>query len=224
MLNYNFMNNRFENIYKNINETKVRMKKEHEEFMKKLKDDGDELKKISVKNFSAWRDYLYKYYVLILAFIGGSGIVANLNKISNLNISLGIALALGGVIIGFLGINLYFYFERRWLLIDHFLASFNPHELYDHPKSKGDVRKAIKLNLKEKIKKHKKQIQEFKKGGDKNEVDKIILMIKGDKSMIKLSKYIGEQFGFIERVWLYIVVSSLVTTSIGVILILFSIS
>lgn len=222
------MSDVYEEIQNELKESETRFKENCREMEQKMKDNerkADEFDQESIKNFSAWRDYLYKYYVLILAFISGVGIFKQPPTSYDFKLILGILLALGGIIIGFLIVNLFFFLERRWMQISHYISFYNPYDLYDHPDDKGDLRKAIVLNLKKKNEENKQKIMELKKEKqkNKNEILKLNLEIKGNKSSIRLIKYLGEQFGFIERIWIYGVIVGLLSTSIGVVLIFLSI-
>ena len=53
-----------------------RLRKKTDDDMTKMEKASQNLDKKSIENFAAWRDYLHKYYVLILAFITASGIFA----------------------------------------------------------------------------------------------------------------------------------------------------
>ena len=218
------MQNFHEKLQEKTEKLSEKMKKEHNEFMQKLKDDADELDDKSANNFTAWRDFLYRYFVFIAAFIGGSGLLQKVENLQNNGIILGTYFGLSGVVIGILGINLHFYIERKRFQIEHYINVANPYELFDHPDSDGDIRKGIKLNLQEKNLEKLKRIKELKKNKNKNstEIKKLKLNIKADTQMIKQMKYFGEMFGFIERIWFYTVGSSVGVSLIGVVVIIFN--
>ncbi len=204
-----------------INELQRKLDDDSRYRMEKLHTQAEDIDKKSVDNFSRWRDYLYKYYTLVLALITGTGILKQ-GTFKDQQLLFGITIALGGLLIGFTIINIYFYLERRWQQAQHYLTTSNPYKLYDHPDSGGDIRKAIVLNLKVKINEYKLKKIDFVKKGDFIEAKRMENQIKADLKMISLMKYVGEQYGFIERIWLYGVVSSMLFTFIGVVLIFLS--
>jgi hypothetical protein len=193
------------------------------EHMDRLERSTEQLDRKSMQSFAAWRDYLHKYYVLILAFISGSGVFISTQGSIPGSARIGIFLALGGVLIGFVAINLYFYFERRWFQISSYMGMGDVGELQSHPQAGDDIVLAIKLNLREKNVGYGKEIEEAERRGDSIKARDLKNKVRGNKSHISLMKYLGQQFGWIENMWIAFVVTSLVLTSAGVILVFLSV-
>lgn len=211
-----------EKLQERTDKLRERMRNEHNEFMDKLKRDADELDEKSANNFLAWRDFLYRYFVFIAAFVGGSGLLQRVENLQNKGIVWGIYLGLVGVIIGILGINFHFFLERRRLQIEHYIHITNPYKLFDYPDSGGDIRKAIRLNLKEMNLEKLEKIKVLNKDKEKNLAEIRLLKgnIRADKQMIRQMKYFGEMFGFIENIWFATVVASVGLSLTGVTMIL----
>jgi len=189
--------------------------------VEKMVQDTEDLIKKSQKNFSQWRDFLYKYYLIIMTVIGGTGLFASNEQLKNHFISLGLFLSLFGIIIGFLLINVYFYFERKTLQIEHYITTYNPYKLYKHPDVENNMILAIKLNLRNVIKSNEELLKNTK---EKKKIIAIKKAIKADKNMINLLKYFGGNFGgIIERTWFLTVIISFVLSSVGLCLILYGI-
>lgn len=104
----------YDRIIEDSKENIRRMQDESDKRMEKMQKDADDLDEKLVQNFAAWRDYLHKYYTIVLAFIAGSGILASTNTINDYRLTYGIFFALVGILIGFVGINVYFWIERKW--------------------------------------------------------------------------------------------------------------
>lgn len=198
-------------------------RREGEERVEKINRQVEELDRKSMENFAAWRDYLHKYYVLILAFVGGSGIFTASQGLNSAGTVWGTYLALGGIFVGFVAINVYFYLERRWFQISSYVTTAGGFAGNDkHPEVEDDPIRASRLNLSEKIKALKVQLKDAKKSGDRKKAQHLRLQIKGHKSEKGLMKYLGQQFGAIESFWVASVVVSLSLTSVGVAMIFHS--
>lgn len=200
-------------------------RRESERHMDKLEASTKDLNQKSMQNFAHWRDYLHKYYVLILAFIGATGIFSSANDTVTPLIAYGSVLALGGIFVGFIAINVYFYLERRWLYIDNTLSATNPYKLYDHPEVEDDPMLAYKFNVRDDLKKVKQELKEARKNGaEKKHIRHLKTRIRAMKYEMGIIKYVGQQFfGFIEKIWIWSVVISFLLTSIGVVTIFISI-
>lgn len=199
-----------------------RYKKESNERLEKMNKYTDDLDAKSMHNFAEWRDYLHKYYVLMLTFIGGSGIFSAIQQSQEWKIIWGIYLALGGVIFGFCTINIYFYLERKWFQISNYVSIAGFGETQQHPDVENDVALATRLNLSQKIKQFQVQLKEAKRNKDKKRIHYLKQLIKGHKMERGLMKYLGQQFGFIERFWVSSVIISLLLTSVGTVLVFVS--
>ena len=79
------------------------LKREAEESIKEMESLCNLASELSLQNYSSWRDYLHKYYLVMLAIAGGLGIY---EKDAN---QLSLILIVVGVLIGFVVINLYLY-------------------------------------------------------------------------------------------------------------------
>jgi hypothetical protein len=178
-----------------------------------------ELDNKSMQNFASWRDYLHKYYLLILAFISGTKVFVSLNEIDSLAISIGAYLALAGIIIGFFAINLYFYFERRWFQISSYVSMNGFGELGSHPDAINDPVLAHQLHISVLINGIKLQLQEAKRIANKKQIIELKKKLKGHKMEKGLMKYLGQQFGWIENFWIIFVSISLLLSSAGLVLI-----
>lgn len=190
--------------------------------LEKLSEGVKELEERSMKNFSEWRDYLHKYFLIVLTIIGGTRIFSTNIALQNDLITIGIYGALGGVFIGFILINLYFYVERKWMQITANISAVNPERLYNHPDAKGDIKLGIKLNLEEGISDMRRKLGQSKSSLEKKE---LLSKIAADKKFIRLIKYIGAPFGgFIEKIWFIGVFVSLLLTLGGIILMFMGLS
>jgi len=217
------MNKIVEKAEKDSRETVDRFRRESDERMDKMHRYAEDLDNKSMKNFADWRDYLYKYYVIILAFVGGSGIFTSIQNIQSPVITWGIYLSLGGIFIGFLAINIYFYLERRWFQISNYTSSYGFGPTQEHPDVVDDPILASQLNISSKIKEFKVQMKDAKKNNDKKQIRHLKKLIRGHKSEKRLMKYLGQQFGSIEHFWVGAVVISFALTSIGVVMVFISI-
>lgn len=190
-------------------------RKEGEEHLEKMQKLADDLDEKSMRNFAEWRDYLHRYYVLILAFLAGTGIFSAINDVKGPVITYGVYLALGGVLYGFLAINIYFYFERRWFQISNY-ATLGFNATHSHPDVENDPVLASRLNISAKIIEFKTQLKKARKSKDKKKIHHLKSLIRGHKMEMGLMKYLGQQFGFIERFWVASVIISFLLTSVGV--------
>lgn len=210
-----------EEIYQQAKQDSEKAIAKADTIMEKMVQDADDLIKKSKENFSQWRDFLYKYYLIIMAVIGGTGLFASSEQLKNYYISLGLFLSLFGIIFGFLLINIYFYFERKTLQIESYITGSNPYKLYEHPDVENNIILAMKLNLKKIIKDHEDLLKNTK---EKKKIVALKTAIKADKRMVGLLKYFGGNFGgIIEGTWFSTVIISFVLSSAGLFLILFGI-
>lgn len=85
----------------------------------------DNASDLSLKNYSTWRDYLHKYYLLMLAIAGGLGIYQDGNRQS-------LILIIVGVLIGFLTINFYLYWERKHIRFSYDIDITKPYKFFNH--------------------------------------------------------------------------------------------
>jgi hypothetical protein len=212
------MEETFARINKEMEESSRRMKEDHEKQMKDLFDSAENFDQKTMKNFSVWRDFLYKYYLLVLAFITGTGILGT-RAINEQVVILGLLLCLAGIVIGFSIINLCFYLERKWIQINHYMSGGVPPELFSHPESGGDGKLAFMLNTKDKVKAFKNELKQAKKVNDIKQTKELKYKIRSYKNQLSLLGYVGEQFGFIERIWVYGVIVSIGVPSIGMFLV-----
>ncbi len=208
-----------EKAQREIRDIVDRSRRDSEDMLTKMEKRAEELEAKSIQNFAEWRDYLHRYYVLILAFIGGSGILSITNDLPpSPRLALGIYLALGGVMYGFFARNLYFYLERRWCQISNYVSSgFNT--THTHPEVENDPVLASRLNLSAKINEYKVKLKVAKRSKDKKQAHYLKGLIRGHKMERSLMKYLGQQFGYIEAFWVGSVVFSFILTSVGVIFI-----
>ena len=96
---------------------------------------------LSLKNYSSWRDYLHKYYLVMLAIAGGLGIYEKASQLSLIFI-------ISGVLVGFIMINLYLYWERKHIRFSYDIDITKPYKWFDHPDVKdNNPPLALKLNL-----------------------------------------------------------------------------
>lgn len=209
---------------KEAREDGLRYRKEADECIQKMEDSASKLDEDSVKNYAAWRDYLHKYYTLILAFIAGTGIVSSAKGFSDYKISYGILFALIGIMIGFIGINIYFYLERKWFQAQNMMKGDGYYSLQKHPDVMGgDIIKSIRLHLKDKLKIILNDLRIAKKEGEYKKVKSIKQSIRARKEEIFILNFVGQQFSLIQLIWISFVVSSFVLTAWGVILIFSSV-
>ena len=189
----------------------------------KMERSADRLDELSMQNFASWRDYLHKYYVLVLAFIGGSGIFTSIQNIQGVKISWGFYLALSGIFLGFIAINIYFYLERRWFQISNYVTSSGFGPTQEHPDIVDDPIRASRINLATKIDDFKKKKKEAIKRNDKKMLRHWKQKISGHRRERWLMLFLGKQFGAIENFWIIMVSISFVTSSTGLFLVFSSI-
>ena len=132
-------------------------------------------------------------------------------------------MALSGILIGFLAINIYFYLERKWFQISNYVGISGFNATQEHPDVVNDPVLASRLNLNEKIKQFKIELKEAKQIHDTRKVRHLKQQIRGHRSEMRLMKYLGQQFGFIENFWLVAVGLSYLMTSIGIVIVFISI-
>lgn len=193
------------------------IKEDRIRFEEKMNRDADDIDKLSMQNFSAWRDYLHKYYTLILAFIGGSGLITLNKEVQDYRVVHGMIFALLGIMIGFLGINLYFYLERKWIQAQNLIKIGGYPNLYQHPNvAEGQINKAIRLNLKAKLKEFQKELKLAKIEKNAKKVKDLRFTIKARKEEILIVRFIGQQFSLLQIIWLGFVTASLVLTFWGI--------
>jgi len=210
-----------EEIYQQAKQDSEKAIAKADAMVDKMVQDTEYLIKKSQENFSQWRDFLYKYYLIIMAVIGGTGLFASSEQLKNYYISLGLFLCLFGIIIGFLLINVYFYFERKTLQIESYITNSNPYKLYEHPDVENNIILAMKLNLKNVIKNNENLLKNTK---EKKKINALKIAVKADKRMVGLLKYFGGNFGgIIERTWFSTVIISFILSSAGLFLILYGI-
>lgn len=190
--------------------------------LEKLIEAVKDLEERSMKNFSEWRSYLHKYFLIILTIIGGTRIFSTNIALQNDLITIGIYGALAGVFIGFILINLYFFVERKWMQITAHISAVNPDQLYNHPDARGDIKLGMKLNLEKGISDMREKLSQSKSFSERKELR---MRINADKKIIRLIKYIGAPFGgFIEKIWFVGVFVSLLLTLGGTVLMFMGLS
>lgn len=167
-------------------------------------------------NYKEWRDFLHKYFTVIVALIGATGILRIELFLNSFWFKWGIFLALAGVVLGYLFVNLYFWLERKWLDANNIFESVKNLDFFDHPDSDGDFVKSVRLHIKDKLKKAKENKKASK---DRKEIDTIKKNIYGLKREYSIMKYVGQQFLLMEKIWVWGVVLSFLLSSIGIVFI-----
>jgi hypothetical protein len=214
-------------IFKQAQETSIRLKADADKRIEDMNNEVVKLEERSIANFSAWREYLYKYYALIFSVITiASAFISKDTRLPR-DLLTAIYVTLGGVFIGTLLVNLYFYFERKWAWVTSIVSS--PNSLHNHPSvTDGNFIQAIKKNLDEYNKLYKSVLDKkidlnspkYIEIGDKklNEYNRKQLkrFIKNNKKHIRLLKYIGSQFTFVEKIWIIGIVVSLLFSWVGI--------
>lgn len=179
----------------------------------------------SMANFSAWKDYLHKYYVVILAFLSFIVALTGTDTIrSSFFLLWGSCILGASIIIGFIGIHWYLFVERKWIEISTRMAAMphvygermlpdeaddlKPEELrYTNPRVHWRNKNNIEIqNLKKKI------------AECPNKEDKALyrLHLKGTRIENRLVKYVGATAGgWIEKVWFTFVLTSTTLSFIG---------
>lgn len=79
-----------EEIYQQAKQDSERAIAKADAMVDKMIQDTEELIEKSQKNYNQWRDFLYKYYLIIMAVIGGTGLFASTEQLKNYYISLGL--------------------------------------------------------------------------------------------------------------------------------------
>jgi len=201
----------FENIqYHEACKRTEELKREAEKSIEEIKSLCDLASDLSLKNYSSWRDYLHKYYLVMLVIAGGLGIYQKANQLS-------LILIISGVLVGFIIINLYLYWERKHIRFSYDIDITKPYKLFDHPDIKeSNPPLALKLNLKKTIEDNKNLLKQSK---DKEQSKLLKGKIKADKRCLKMIKY-WNMYGF-EPIWITGVVVSLLLTFAGIVLIFF---
>ncbi|MDD3662622.1 MAG: hypothetical protein PHT84_02030 [Candidatus Pacebacteria bacterium] len=200
----------FENIqYQEACKRADESKKEAEKNVEEMKNLCNLASDLSLKNYSDWRDYLHRYYLVMLAIAGGLGIYQKTNQLS-------LILIISGVLLGFILINLYLYWERKHIRFSYDIDITKPYKLFDYPGIKNNPSLALKLNLEKIIKDN----TDLLKKSDNKEQSKLLRgKIKADKRWLGMIKY-WNMYGF-ERIWIIGVVISLLLTFVGIVLIFF---
>ncbi|MDD2680751.1 MAG: hypothetical protein PHE20_01455 [Patescibacteria group bacterium] len=164
---------------------------------------------LSLKNYSTWRDYLHKYYLVMLAIAGGLGIYQDGNRSS-------LILIVIGVLIGFLTINLYLYWERKHIRFSYDIDITKPYKFFNHSDIKeSDPPLALRLNLRDVIEANRKLLKE---SSNKEESKILKGKINADKRWLSMIKY-WNMYGF-DPFWITGVIISLLLTFLGLILII----
>lgn len=197
---------------------------ESEKRLDKMNKNLNRLEDLSINNFASWRDYLYKYYSVILILIGATGILQS-TKLTDPWFKFGIFTTLAGIFIGYFFINLFFYFERRWFQGQDAMGIPGTESLQQHPDAiEGDIKGALILHQQDYIKKLKLWIKEAKTKHDKPKIKLYKKYIGVNKRLIFATKLIGEQFGTLERLWLWGVTISFALTVIGLFIVFLNIT
>ncbi|MFH0819901.1 MAG: hypothetical protein V1892_02615 [bacterium] len=210
-----------------FNDIVERHRKRGEEIVEKFKQDSERreakmakgverLEDLSMQNFASWRDYLYKYFSVILLLIGATGVLQS-EKFNDPWFKAGIFTTLVGVFIGYVFINIYFYIERKWLQAQNIIGLEGTYSLHEHPKAKtGDIREAIILHQLDYIEQIKKRLEEAKANNDKKMIRHYKKVIRINKRLNFSIKFTGEQFGIIEHIWISGTILSLFLTISGI--------
>lgn len=215
----------YERLIEYSKENLRRSQEKSDRYMEQMQKDADDLDEKSVQNFAAWRDYLHKYYTIVLAFIAGSGILASTNTINDYRLTYGIFFALVGILIGFLGINIYFWIERKWFQAQYTMKSSGYYDLHKHPEVEdGNTLKAIRLHLRDKLQSFSVELKESRKTNDRKKIRQLKMAIRGRREEMFLLYFVGEQFGVIQKIWVGFVTASLTLTFAGLIVIFIAIA
>ncbi|MFA4814873.1 MAG: hypothetical protein WC924_01175 [Candidatus Gracilibacteria bacterium] len=199
---------------KESRETLEKSKQEAEKEGAKMRENVKRLEDLSMSNFTSWRDYMHKYFTVIFLLVGATGALQS-EKFNDCWFRTGIFLTLGGVFVGYLFINIYFYIERRWFQAHNLLNE--SHAPLDHPKAiTGGIREAIILNELDFIEEIKVKLKEAQGKKDKKMTKHYKKIIKQNKKLIFALKFTGEQFGLMEKIWLIGVSLSLLFTAVGI--------
>lgn len=210
----------YERIIEDSKENLRRSQEKSDRHMEQMQKDADDLDDKSVQNFAAWRDYLHKYYTIVLAFIAGSGILASTNTINDYRLPYGIFFALVGILIGFVGINVYFWVERKWLQAQSVMKGGGYYDLHKHPKvDDGNILKAIRFHLRDKLQPFLVELKEARKANDRKKIKQLKMAVRGRREEMFLLYFVGEQFGVIQKIWVGFVTASLTLTFAGLIVI-----
>ncbi len=210
----------YERLAQDLREDRIRNQENMDKRMEKMEQAALELDKKSIQNYSAWRDYLHRYYTVVLAFIAGSGILSSLREISDYRLGYGILYALIGILIGFLGINIYFYIERKWIQAQHIMSGEGYYSFHTHSEvAEGNVLKSIMLNLRDSAQTVKAELYKAIEEKDSKKISWLRLRLRAIREERILIKFVGAQFGMMQKIWIGFVVGSLFLTFIGIFLV-----
>lgn len=187
--------------------------KERQSELEKKMVAASKLDEASMKSFANWRDYLHKYYTTILVIVGATGI---LQSASLPCYRFWLYLALLGVFIGYFTINIYLFLERKWIEAQEIIMGW-PATQHTHKDAKTpDIRESIKLHIEDFILNKK---QEIKHTTDPKMIRYLRKVIKSNRRLKLVISLVGEQFGILERVWVFGVSVSMIMTSVGIFMI-----
>lgn len=199
---------------KNLDDTK----KEIKDMLTKSLRDLERVEDLSMKNFASWRDYLHKYFSVIFVLIGATGFLRS-ETFHLPYFKLGLWLALFGVFLGYIIINVYFYIERRWFQGGNLLSAEGVHNQFTHPQMETeDITEALLLHNRDFIEKLKEKIEKAKQEKNYAQIKYLKRMIKRNKKVALSFYFVGQHFELLERIWLIGISVSMLSTILGTIL------
>lgn len=194
------------------------IKKETKEMEIKGVHEVERIEDLSIQNFASWRDYLHKYFGAIFLLIGATGFLQNKN-FEYFYFKLGLWLALAGVFLGYIVINIYFYIERRWFQASYLISVDGASNQFTHPEMKTeDTVEALLLHNRDFINKLEERLNKANQEKNKMQSKYINRMIKRNKKIACSFKFIGQHFELVEKIWITGVSLSVFLTMIGSVL------
>jgi hypothetical protein len=174
--------------------------------------------RLSMENFSSWRDYLHKYFSTILALSAATGFLQN-ESFDLLYFRLGLYLSLSGVFLGYITINVYLYIERRWLRVQDMMSFEDIYKQFEHPDKKTtDFIEGLKLHTRDYIIKCVQDLKVAKHQNNKEQAKFLKSVIQKNKRLSRSFSFIGQHFELIERIWMFGVTISLGLSMVGLFL------
>jgi hypothetical protein len=190
-------------------------KRELKEMQDRTTRDLERVENLSIQNFASWRDYLHKYFSIIFLLIGATGFLQN-ESFHFFYFKLGLWLALAGVFLGYITINIYFYIERRWFQGSHLMSVDGIYKQFKHPEmNTDDFAESLLLHNKDFISELRKKLEIARQEKNSKQVAYLKRMIKRNKKMASSFYFIGQHFELVEKIWIIGVSFSIALTILG---------
>lgn len=203
-------------------------------------EEWEESKPIIQKNFESWRDYLYKYALVLVSVLGFLTTLIATKWVGQLSIALvivGIVCILLSILITFLSIFITLYLERKFVAANMAFTQCMQvgfHKADGQDDGRRSPMRAIEKYLGEVIVKREHDLEDLKKQRavdglsefNKEKLDGEILDlgmgIKGDRRTKALMKYVGIQYTGYETARLIITIAIIILSLSGLSIIIYA--